>query len=201
MEKSENRYVVWVSVAPYVCRYLVDNFGVRDSNVQNLIDIRSDAALMAFFTPRLQKSSHTYDRRLQQRGTTPYRTARVAIEISASRFSRSGWALSPTDEAALARMLELRCQGILLAFLQAHYMISGDASESIRAFYRTFHQSEDTWPYDSIRKIWNRNVPRSQKVTLRTRLEAEITEKILLQLSSFGTISAQGLNKYQNEED
>ena len=199
MAKSENRYVVWVSVAPYVCRYLVDNFGVRSANVKNLIDIRGDAALMAFFTPRLQKPTHTYDRRLQQCGTTPYRTARVAIEISASRFARSGWALSPTDEAALARMLELRCQGILLAFLQAHYMISGDASESIRAFYRTFHQSEDTWPYDSIRKIWNRNVPQMQKVTLKSRLEQEITEKILLQLSTFGTISEQGLALYRGE--
>lgn len=200
MEKSKNRYVVWVRVAPYVCRYLVDNFGVRDESVKNLIDIRRDAALMAFFTPRLEKSSHRYDRRSQQ-PTRSYRTARVAIEITASCFERSGWALSPTDEAALARMLELRLRGILIAFLTAHYIISGDVAASIRAFYRTFHQTEDTWPYDSIRKIWNRQVPRAQKQTLRGRLEAEITEKILVQLSNFGTISEQGLNLYQNEED
>lgn len=201
MEKSKNRYVVWVRVAPYVCRYLVDNFGVRDESVKNLIDIRRDAALMAFFTPRLTKSLHTYDRRLSERTAYAYRTARVGIEISASQFSRSGWALSPTDEAALAKMLELRLHGILLAFLQAHYMISGDTAESIRAFYRTFHQTEETWPYDSIRKIWNRNVTNSQKKTLKHRLETEITEKILLQMSNYGTISNQGLNIYKNEEN
>lgn len=200
MEKKKNRYVVWVRVAPYVCRYLVDNYGIRDPHIKNLIDIRGDAALMAFFTPRLTKPRHTYDRRLE-RNTYAYRTARVGIEISASQFTRTGWALSPTDEAALARMLELRLQGILLAFLQAHYMISGDTSVSIRAFYRTFHQTEDTWPYDSIRKIWNRKVTISQKKTLKHRLETEIIEKILLQMSNFGTISNQGLNIYINEEN
>lgn len=199
MSNQKNRYVVWVRVAPYVCRYLVDNFGVKDENIKNLIDIRRDAALMAFFTPRLQKSSHRYDRRAQQ-PTRSYRTARVAIEITASCFERSGWALSPTDEAALANMLELRLRGILIAFLTAHYMISGDAAASIRAFYRTFHQTEDTWPYDSIRKIWNRQVPNTQKKTLKGRIEAEITEKILVQLSTFGTISQQGLKTYQNED-
>ncbi len=192
--------MVWVRVAPYVCRYLVDNFGVRGSNVKNLVDIRSDSAMMAFFTPRLMKPNHTYDSRIQK-STYSYRTARVAIEISANSFERTGWALSPTDEAAFAKMLELRLHGILLAYLQAHYMISGDAAVSIRAFYRHFHQNEDTWPYDSIRKIWNRSLSPSQKITLRSKLEAEITEKILLQMSSLGTITNQGLNTYCNEND
>ena len=33
MSNQKNRYVVWVRVAPYVCRYLVDNFGVKDENI------------------------------------------------------------------------------------------------------------------------------------------------------------------------
>ena len=194
---GKNRYVVWVHVAPYVCRYLVDNFGVHDPEYKNLININGDQALMAFFTPKLVKQCHRYDNRKgdEKKG---HRTARVAIEVSASKFARNGWALSPTDESTFARMLELRCQGILLAFLSAHYMISGDASASIRKFYRVFHQNEHTWPYDSIRKIWNRNVSKEQKTTIKSALDREITEKILVQLSTFGTIAQQGLELYEN---
>lgn len=201
MKHAENRkmrYVVWVHVTPYVARYLKDNFGVADAGgIHNLVDIRGDKALMAFFTPHLEKQSHRYDRRLEGR-RLGNRTAMVAIEVSASKFTRSGWALSPTDEAAFARLLELRCQGILLAFLSAHYMISGDAAVSIRTFYRVFHQDEESWPYESIRKIWNRNVKREQKITLKGRLENEIIEKILVQLSNYGTIAQKGLQLYEN---
>ena len=194
---KKGRYVVWVHVAPYVCRYLVDNFGVQDPDIKNLVNINGDPALMAFFTPKLVKQSHRYDRRTEERRSA-FRTARVAIEVSASRFARHGWALSPTDEVAFARMLELRCQGILLTFLSAHYMISGDAAASIRTFYRVFHQNEHTWPYDSIRKIWNRNVTKETKMTIKSALDREIIEKVLVQLSSFGTIAQQGLELYEN---
>lgn len=193
---NKHRYVVWVHVTPYVCRYLVDNFGVPCSEIKNLIRIDGDPQMAAFFNPKLTKSMHRYDIRL--RNGVGYRTARVAIEISAARFTRSGWALSPSDESAFARMLELRCHGILLTFLSAHYMISGDASASIRAFYRVFHQTEETWPYDSIRKIWNRNVSVERKHTIKTALEREITEKVLVQLSTYGTIAQKGLELYEN---
>ena len=194
---KKNRYVVWVHVAPYVCRYLVDNFGVEDPEIKNLVNINGDPALMAFFTPKLMKQSNRYDRRNEHK--VGFRTARVAIEVSAEKFSRNGWALSPTDEASFARLLELRCQGILLSFLSAHYMISGDAAASIRKFYKVFHQNERTWPYDSIRKIWNRNVSKETKITIKSALDREIIEKILVQLSSFGTISQKGLELYEND--
>lgn len=192
--------MVWVHVAPYVCRYLVDNFGVQDPEFKNLVNIDNDPALMAFFTPKLVKQSQRYDRRLGDK-KCGYRTARVAIEVSASKFARNGWALSPTDEASFARLLELRCQGMLLTFLSAHYMISGDAAVSIRTFYRVFHQDEETWPYDSIRKIWNRNVSKEQKTTIKSKLDREIIEKILVQLSSFGTIAQQGLELYESKKN
>lgn len=204
MKKDETpkkeRYVVWARMAPYAARYLVDNYGVRAEGWKNLVNVSSDAAIMAFLTPRLVKHSHAYDRR---KGDAPpgksYRTARVAIEISARRFARSGWALSLTDESALATLIETRCRGMLLTFLTAHYMISGDAAASIRAFYRQFHQTEDTWPYDSIRKIWNRGTPATHKRTINGVLERRVQEIVLTTLSENGTISAKGKRLYEND--
>lgn len=196
-QAKKDRYVVWVRMTPYAARYLVDNYGVRTEGWENLVDVRSDAAIMAFLSPRLVKAMHTYDSRKQGRSAATPRSVRVAIEISARRFSRSGWALSPTDESALATLIETRCRGMLLTFLSAHYMISGNAAVSIRAFYRQFHQTEDTWPYDSIRKIWNRGLDVRRKQTINGALERQIKEIVLATLSENGTISAQGKEAYE----
>lgn len=196
MKKS--RYIVWIHVAPYVCRYMVDNFGVRDPDVTNLVDIRGDAQLMAFFSPRLTKACHRRDRQKNGAPSRHYRTEKVGIEITAEQFTRTGWALSPTDEDALAKLLEKRCHGMLMAFLTGHYMLTGDLAASIRAFYRRFHQTEDTWPYDSIRKIWNRNYTPEQKLSLRDDKIDQFIEKFLGKLSEFGTITQKGLSTYEN---
>ncbi len=197
-KNKKNRYVVWVHVAPYVCRYLVDNFGVKDPDIKNLVDIRDDAQLMAFFSPRLAKVSHRYDRRKNGTPSRHYRTEKVGIEITASHFTRQGWALSPTDEDAMAKLLEKRCHGMLIAFLSGHYMLTGDLAASIRAFYRRFHQTEDTWPYDSIRKIWNRTYTPEQKISLRDSKVEQFVELFLVKLSEFGTISQKGKTIYED---
>ncbi len=196
---KKNRYIVWIHVAPYVCRYLVDNFGVSDPEVRNLVDIRADAQLMAFFSPRLVKASHRYDRKKNGAPSRHYRTVKVGLLISADQFTRSGWALSPTDEDALAKLLEKRCHGILMAFLAGYYMLTGDLAASIRAFYRRFHQTEDTWPYDSIRKIWNRTFTPAEKMSLKDDKIEHFVEKFLVKLSQFGTISKKGLSLYEED--
>lgn len=192
---KKKRYIVYVQVAPYVARYLIDNFGVRDPEVRNLVDIRGDQAMMAFFTPRIRQ--RRYDKRIEARNVG-FRTEKVGIVVSPSSYSRHGWALSATDEAAFARMLELRCQGILLTYLQAHYMVSGCVADAIQSFYKTFHMNDEIWPYDSIRKIWNRNVENETKQTLKSEIYVKIQHQILVQLSTFGTISQKGLQLYEN---
>lgn len=193
---QKKRYIVYVRVAPYVARYLVDNFGIRDPEQRNLVDIRGDAGMMAFFTPRIRQ--RRYDRRIEEGKRQGFRTEKVGIVVSPSSYSRQGWALSATDETAFARMLELRCQGLLLTFLQAHYMVSGSVADAIQAFYRTFHMNDEIWPYDSIRKIWNRNVENETKQTLKSEIFVKIRQQVLVQLSTFGTITQKGLQVYEN---
>lgn len=193
------RYVVWIHVAPYVCRYLLDNYGVADSEIKNLVDIRGDAALMSFFRSRLIKPSHAYDLRKSRRRGVGYRSERMAIAIPGSWFTRYGWALSATDECDVAKQLERRLHGMLMAYLSYHYAYTGDLAACIRSFYRRFHQTEETWPYDSIRKIWNRNYTSEQKWSLREAKIEQNTEKMLLTLSGFGTISAKGLEIYEKD--
>lgn len=195
---KKKRYIVYVTVAPYVAKYLVDNYGIRDLEVKNLVDIRGDAGMMAFFTPRIRQ--RRYDRRhhVDECKKQRFRTSKVGIVVSPSSYNRHGWALSATDESTFARMLELRCQGMLLTYLQAHYMISGSVADAIQSFYKTFHMNDEIWPYDSIRKIWNRNVEKETKRTLKSEIFVKIQHQILVQLSTFGTISQKGFQLYEN---
>ena len=198
---NKERYVVWVHVAPYVCRYLIDNFGVQDAAIPNLVDIRRDQGIMAFLSAMLTKPPHRYDKRNESRRNN--RSERVAILISADRFLRSGWALSPTAESKLAHMLELRCQGMLITFLHMHYCITGCLADSIRAFYRRFRQTEETWPYDSIRKIWNRRYGIKEKNNMKKQLfRAQINEiegLFMEQMSQNGTITQKGIMEYEKD--
>ena len=199
----KERFYVAVHVMPYVERYMTDNFGVRDAGIRNLVDISRDPLLKSEFMPRLRKPAAEIrsenGKEQNEDAIAKRRTAVINIEISQTTFIRQGWELSARDEAAVALLLERRCQGMLLAFLQVDYILTGDLAESIRHFYRRFRQTEETWPTDSIRKLWLRNVPESQRKTLHGLLAREISEKVLLLLSRNGTISEQGLRRYSDD--
>ena len=215
-KKTKDRYYVAVHVMPYVERYMTDNYGVRDERVKNLVNISRDPVLASAFLPRLRKkplsnSPRGGDMKMksekikvkndgkEKSSIAKRRTGIINIEISKETFERVGWMLSPEDESTVARLLELRCQGLLLVFLQADYILTGDLAQSIRHFYRTFRQTEDTWPTDSIRKIWNRNVPERQRKTLQGMLQREILKIITGELYRNGTLSKQGLLRYSQE--
>ncbi len=202
-KKSKERYYVTVHVMPYVERYMTDNYGIRDERVRNLVNINRDPFLQAVFLTRLEKrplsNSPHGDESVESIAVARRRTAIINIEISQTAFERRGWKLSAKDEAAVALFLERRCQGMLLAFLQTDYLLTGDLAQSIRHFNRRFHQAEETWPTDSIRKLWLRNVPESQRKTLHGLLEREISKIMMAQLSRFGTISYQGLLRYSED--
>ena len=197
MKKTRDRYVVWLWVSPYVKRYLLSNYYVDDPNWPELVNISNDRYLDVMFRSRLIKPSNRYDRRIQGSGNYKYRNVQVALEITKSDFQVHGWSLSPTDAAALAKALEIRCKTILLTYLSAAYMIKPNLSACIQQFYDAYHFDEESWPSDSIRRIWNRDTT-INKDALKTEIDEKINKIILVQLFRNGTISQQGLEAYEN---
>lgn len=195
-KKQKERFVVWVSVTPYVRRYLLDNYHVQDSHYADLVDIRRDPALSVLFTPRLVKHSYRRERQLSGQANSR-RSCRVPLLISHEQFTRHGWALSLTDEASLCRALELRCKTILLTYISSLYYVYGNLAQCIELFYRRFHYDDDIWPVDSIRKIWMRD-RRTAKKSLKNDFSAKIDEIVLANLSKNGTISHQGIKTYED---
>ncbi len=195
MKKKKDRFVVWIWVAPFVKHYLLTNFKVDDPDWEDLVDISSDRSLDAFFRRRLVKPTHRYDLRLDKRGDCKYRTVKVALEISKSDFYQYGWSLSPTDEANLAYVLEVRCRTILMTYLSAAYLVTPMLSECIRKFYDVFGYNEDLWPSDSIRRIWHRS--NVDKTSLKLDISEKISKIVIENLFKSGTISQNGKMTYE----
>lgn len=197
MRKARERYVVWLWVAPFVKQYLLTNFAIDDPNWTDLVNISSDRYLDVLFRSRLIKPSTRYDRRIETSGSYKFRREKIALEITKSDFQEHGWSLTSTDASSLSKALEIRCRTILLTYLSAAYMITPNLSTCIQKFYQAYHFSEDTWPSDSIRRIWNRDTS-IDKTTLKTDIDEKINKIILVQLFRNGTISQQGLKHYEN---
>lgn len=156
MEKTKERYYVSVTVTSYCKRYLLNNFGVKDKRLKNLINLREDKELHGHIRRSLMKPVHRDDKKLSNL-VGAKRNCTVLIEISEDEFNRYGYSISHTDECQFAGMIERRCKAQLLAFMSFQVMIHETISYGIRSFYKTYHYDELSWPELSIRKILQRN--------------------------------------------
>lgn len=195
MAKKKQRFVIYVRVKPYVKRYLLQNYRVWDEDWPELVNVSSDNELRNFIDTRLQKPSHRFDKRTDNKMYR--RTEQLAVEISEDKFYRYGWTLSPTDESAFNEAVAIRCNTILLVLLNCIYCYTGNLNEAIRKFRRITEFSEDDWSTDSIRKIWNR-AKRMPKITIKNELINKNMTFFLEQLSKNGTIAQTTLEQYEN---
>ena len=196
--KKKDRYVVAIHVPPFVKNYLLTNFGIVDPDWVNLVSLSSDKYLCNLFRGMLIRKDFQFDKRIESQ-KSGFRTEVVNIEISRADFYRYGWALSRTDEVRFSIVLESRCKTMLLTYLASAYMVNQNLAECIRKFYQLFGYDEDTWPVDSIRKIWIRDKS-IDKTKLKAGLQQKINEIIILQLSQNGTIAEQGKLAYENNQ-
>lgn len=193
MKKKKDRYVVWIYVKPYVRKYLLQNFRVFDSRWKELVNLSSDRELSTYVDISLKKPSHRYDNRVEGK----MKRCRIALEISKDSFYRYGWALSPTDENRLNKLLEYRCQVIAKTFLSTQYMWTGNLADAIRLMYRTYGWTSEDWDEDTIRKMWfrDKNLP---KISVCDEIFKKKTRFLLEQMSNLGTITLQGKKEYEN---
>ena len=150
-------FYVWLHVKPYVRHYLLSQFGASVPGFTSLVDLRPDAYLANALREGLERHCERRDRQLE-RNQGGRRRALVRVLVTHEQFKHYGWALSLTEERRLNQILEARCKSILLSYLSSMYMVCGNLQVCIRKFYEEFGYDDETWPVDSIRKIWLRAV-------------------------------------------
>jgi hypothetical protein len=196
-KNKKDRFVCWIQVPAFVARYLMQNYKVSDSDWPELVSLRDDEYLYSLFRSRLVKPTHRYDNRLEQRTKFHNRSCRVAVEITKDDFYNHGWSLSATDENTLVRAMEIKVHTLCLTFLASAYMVTPVLRVCIDEFYRRYGFDENTWPSDSIRRLWTRTKS-IDKSTLRTVLIDNINKIVIGKLSLSGTISQQGKELYED---
>lgn len=184
MRKKKDVFCLWIRVSTYAYKYLIDNYSVQDSNWPELVNIYRDPLLSAELKRRIAKPCSRYDKRLEKE-THAWRKKKIALEISEDDFYRHGWLLTHTDESYIASMIEKKVKAMLMTHLAGMFMVTGNLEKCIDNFYRNFGYSDETWPRNSIRKIWDRST--LDKTSLSGFIEKKITSLLMVQLSRIET--------------
>ena len=192
--KKKDRFVVWMHVQPQVKKWLIQNYGVYDEDWPDLVNVSKDKELSLFLDSSLKKPSRRWDNKFEK---TRIRTCMVALEISADKFYRYGWTVSPTDEVRFNKAVNIKCCTLAIVIINYVYGLTGSFATALRYFRRISNFTEDDWPTDTIRKKWLRckNKP---NLKLRDDFFNRNCDFFLENLSKTGTISHQGLEKYEN---
>ena len=188
------KYYCYLRVTPFVMQYLRVNFGVKNARNPNAVSFRRDGVLSAMLKSMLVKPGHRYDNRVRGYRFIN-RSETAAVEIDESTFASSGFLLSPTDASSLALFLERRCYALALSYLHMRFVFNNRLDECIADFYRQFRFSEDTWPSESIRRIWYRDKSFDRQM-FRGFIASQAGKIVTVQMKRLGLVSAKGAREY-----
>lgn len=194
MTKRKDRFVCWLPCKAYVKQFLLHNFNSPDEIWAEIVDLSSDRELQDDFLSRLCRPGR-YEGKYQNL----YRyTTNVPVEIRKDDFYRYGWSISNTEAVRFGIKIERRIKQMLFLYLDTNISMGIPLATAIRNFQEKFRFTEDTWPYDSIRREYNRH---GYKKTVENTTVFDFINKIIMgKLSEFGTISQKGLIAYENDK-
>lgn len=176
-----------LKVTPYVYHYLLSNFRIKIKEYPDTVNLAPDPVLRRVITSMIKAPSNRYDKRqLGYRYTN--RNCTVAIVLPDA--TQSGWLLSATDASDLALLLERRCHAMMISYINMRLIFCSTLKECILNFQKQFGFTEDTWSYDTIRRIWNRDKS-FDRYRFRSFIEKEINKIYLVQMKRTGLLYKQ----------
>jgi len=163
---------------PYVKQFLELNYG-------SPIELKPDRVLFTNFLRCLKKPNKRYD---YKKADVPSLYSEITrIVISEDSFYRYGWELTRTDIIAFGKEIECRVK-FFMRQMVSQYSTVMNLKDSIYMFQTRFGFTEEIWSYESIKKDFYRNGPKS-KTDLGSFLAKRFEQISLENLSSLGTIS------------
>jgi len=120
--------------------------------------------------------------------TQPKFTGTVEIMISDCDFYRFGWELSLTDMAYLHNAFEKAVKLFMRTCIAIDISMSGSQAQSIRRFQTQYEYPEEIWPFQSIKKDLDRNLP-MDSIKFEKDVYVKFQEIVLAILYKSGTIT------------
>lgn len=178
---SDN-FSIEVPVKPYVKSYLENNCG-SPADLAQLPAVYPD--FINYLKNPTQRSEATLVCNFPEM---------IRIIVPKDVFYRHGWELTKTDIIAFNSKVEGMVKMSSRQFIGIHKAIGIPVAVSIREYQDLFGFNEDSFPFETIKKDFDRHGHKSS-IRILKNLKEEITHILLASLSDFGTIS----KKFKNE--
>lgn len=163
-----------IAVKRYVRAYLENNFGTP-------VDIRREPELNDLVCLMLREGSTRLDKIVSVNLPDT-----VELRVSKDTFFRYGFTFTKTETLRFNSFLEKRIKFYARTYIAYHCGLGTSVANCIRDFQNTFGFSEDVWPYDSIKKDFDRNGSQVRRKMLGD-VKAELTKVFMEMLSESGT--------------
>lgn len=151
-QSQKNQFVVTIPIKPYVKRYIEVNFGLP-ANFENYPKINSKVRRF------LRKPNTRFDKKYNDEICTY--TEKLEVVISQDYFYRYGWEISKTDTVEFCKTFEFMLKEEMLKIVSIYFGLTRSIKLSIERYQTSFNMEEEYWPYESIKKEYYRNGPKS----------------------------------------
>ena len=141
-------FTVGIMLKPYVHKYLINHFG----DPVNLY-MKDGSDLKNFMIELLRKPSYKREKRI----TLNYQNQETRFIISKSDFYRYGWEITKSDMIRFNNKVEALVKFYSRSYIAFDKSLGIPISTSIRTFQNEFGFDEDIWPYESIKKDFDRH--------------------------------------------
>lgn len=175
---AKDFYVI-LPCKPYVKRYIEQNFG-------NPADFSSNKILQHELVRSLKKPNKRLDSRLDYINAVSNYKSKIDMIISEDMFLRYGWMLSVTDVVNINKIIESMVKGFMTTMVGLSVANGLPIKDSILCFQDRYNFPEEVWPYESIKKDFQRH---GQKIIRTYQSEiSKINQKLFMEcLSPKGT--------------
>lgn len=170
-------FTVDVWVKPYVKKYLENNFG-------SPVDLRTKEGNMFYdlLQLSLQRPLHAFKRRNQP---NTFLTAETRIVIDEDTFHRYGFDMNKKNMMRFNAFIEKHIKLQARIYIGFNRSLGVPVSVSIPKFQETFGFTEDDFPYDTIKKDFDRNGD-FINFDMLTQFKENLSTMLLEQLSKIG---------------
>jgi hypothetical protein len=194
MTAEKERYFVYLTCKPYVKQYLLTNYGNGDANTPDAVSFFCDKDLQNRFRSMLKKPDGN-----SLKSSDLVRYHAVPIEIRKDDFYRRGFVLSDTDSTSFCSFIEAKIKLLMCTYIDTYTAIGLPIASVIRNFQRQYDFPEDSWSYDTIRREYNRKrvIKVKEDRDFGKEFFGKINQILMLNLSEIGTITPQGLKRYE----
>ena len=164
-----------LEVKPYVWRYMMNHYGMS-GRMQNAIRLPNGDEVYKIIRRCLTKPNHQFDKRTKY---FVHRSKTLHIALIERDVTLSGWDLSPTDAATIARIIERRIQEEMLVWVGIRYMMNGILQECCLTWLEKEEMDILDWSLEAMIRLCSRRKLYELRESYKSFMDGQIDQIIM----------------------